>query len=64
MREHLRVGDRAPDIVLEEPTVKGDRFCKLFDAAVGFLAEPATPRFTRHPKRLPRCRPNAQAFGT
>ena len=49
MGEHLGVRDGAPDVVLEEPTVKGDRFRELFDAAVGFLAEPPAPGLAGHP---------------
>ena len=45
MGEHLGVRDRAPDVVLEEPTIKGDRFRELFDAAVGPGVEPAAPGF-------------------
>ena len=64
MGEHLGVRDRAPDVVLEEPTVKGDRFRELFDAAVrsspnrppqGLLATPHAPH--SHDMR-------AQVFGT
>ena len=53
MGEHLGVRDRAPDVVLEEPTIKGDRFRELFDATVGFLAEPAAPGLVRHRNQLP-----------
>ena len=48
MGEHLGVRDRAPDVVLEEPTIKGDRFGELFDAAVRFGAEPTAPRLAGH----------------
>ncbi len=34
MSEHLGVRDRGPDVVLEEPTVKGDRLGELFHATV------------------------------
>ena len=46
--EHPGVRDRAPDVVLEEPTVKGDRLRELFHAAVGFAAETSAPRLARH----------------
>ena len=48
LREHLGVGRRTPDVVLEEPTIKGDRFRELFHAAVGFSAETTTPRLCSH----------------
>jgi hypothetical protein len=49
MGEHLGVRDRRPDVMLEEPTIKRDRFGELFDATVGFLAESSAPGFARHP---------------
>ncbi len=46
--EHLGMRDRAPDVVLEEPTIKGDGFGELLDPAVGSLAKPAAPGLVRH----------------
>jgi hypothetical protein len=45
--EHLSVGDRTLDIVLEEPMIKGDGFRKLFDAAICSFRKPAGPRLIR-----------------
>ena len=47
--EHPRMGDRTPDVLLEEPAIEGDRFGERLDAAIGFLGESATPRLTGHP---------------
>jgi hypothetical protein len=41
--------DRASDVVLEEPTIKGDRFRELFHATVRFGTEPTAPRLAGHP---------------
>ena len=49
LSEHLGVGDRPLDVVLEEPTVKGDRLTEQFDPAVGFLGETTAPRLVGHP---------------
>ena len=43
-----RMGDRTPDILLEESTVEGDRFRERLHATVGLLSEPATPGLTGH----------------
>ena len=51
--EHRRVGDRPPDVVLEEPTVKRDRLAELFDATVGPPVEPSPPRLVGHPRITP-----------
>ena len=67
VREHLRVRDRAPDVVLEEPTVKGDRFAELFDATVGLLAETARPKACWPPgcshRKVPSMRSSAARRG-
>jgi hypothetical protein len=46
--EHARVGDGAPDVLLEESAVEGDRFRELLDPAVGSCVESTTPGFTGH----------------
>jgi hypothetical protein len=46
--EHTRVGDGALNVLLEKPTIEGDGFRKLLDAAVGIAAEPTTPRLAGH----------------
>ena len=46
--EHVRMGGRSLDILLEKPTIEGDGLRKLFDSAVGFAAETATPGLTGH----------------
>jgi hypothetical protein len=62
--KHLRVRDRTPDVVLEKPTVKGDRFRELFDATVGFGAKPSAPWLACHARTPNRHDSCAQAFGT
>ncbi len=42
------MGDRTLNVLLEKPTIEGDGFRKLLDAAVGIAAEPTTPRLTGH----------------
>jgi hypothetical protein len=55
MGEHLGVRDRAPDVVLEEPTIKGDRFRELFHPTVRLGIKPTAPGLISQ-----RCSPLAQ----
>ena len=51
--EHASVRGRALDVVLEETTIKGDRFRELFHAAVGSGCETTTPGLLRPLTLLP-----------
>jgi hypothetical protein len=46
--EHVRMGSRALDVMLEEPLIEGDGLRKCFDSTVGFTAETTTPGFACH----------------
>ena len=52
--EHACVRGRPLDVVLEEPTIKGDGFRELLHAAVGSGGETATPGLLSHSALLPR----------
>jgi hypothetical protein len=47
-REHVGMGYRPLDVMLEEPSIEGDRLRKCFDSTVSFAAETATPGLACH----------------
>ncbi len=48
MLEHARMGDRTPDVLLEESTIEGDRFGERLHATVRLVSETATPGLPGH----------------
>ena len=45
LAQHLRVGDRAGDVLLVEPGIELDGGVKIIDKSVGLFLEPTSPEF-------------------